>query len=82
MVKTNKSDLPELVLRVSYTPRQEAAPIFDNNNNCWILSLRVSTGNQEYKKTIAYKFDSFYTDIGKKDDIMTLEWFSKSMKMI
>jgi len=80
MVKTNKSDLPELALRVSYTCWQEAAPIFDNNN-CWILPLRVSPRNQEHKKTIAYKFDSFYTDINKEDDIMTLEWFLKSMKM-
>ena len=80
MVKTNKSDQPELVLRVSYTRRQEAAPIFDNNN-CWILSLRVSPRNQEHKKPIAYKFDSFYTDIDKEDDIMIFEWFLKSMKM-
>lgn len=83
MVKTNKSGYAELVLKGNFVRRQDAPPIFDITNNCWIFSRRaVLRGSRIPRKTIVYEIDSFYIDIDREDNLKVFEWFLKSGKKI
>ena len=78
MVKTNKNGYAELVLKGNFVRRQDAPPIFDLTNNCWIFSRRaVLRCSRIPQKTIAHEIDSFYIDIDREDDLKFLEWFLK-----
>ena len=79
MVKTNKSGYAQLVLRGNYTRRQDAPPIFDITNNCWIFSRRaILRGWRIPRKTIAFEIDGLYIDIDRENDIKFFEWLLKS----
>lgn len=81
MVKIENTGYAELVLRGNYARRQDAPPIFDITNNCWVFSRRaVLKGSRIPHKTIAFEIDSFYIDIDREDDLKFFEWFLKSGK--
>ena len=83
MVKTNKNGYAELVLKGNFVRRQDAPPVFDITNNCWIFSRRaVLRCSRIPRKTIAYETDGFYIDIDREDDLKFLELFLKSGKKI
>jgi CMP-N-acetylneuraminic acid synthetase len=75
MLKTEKTGFARLVLKGDFTRRQDAPPLFDIANNCWIFSRRaVLNGWRVPRKTIAYEIRSDYIDIDKEDDLKFLEW--------
>jgi CMP-N-acetylneuraminic acid synthetase len=75
MLKTGKTGFARLVLKGDFTRRQDAPPLFDIANNCWIFSRRaVLNGWRVPRKTIAYEIRSDYIDIDKEDDFKFLEW--------
>ncbi len=79
MVKINKSSYGELVLKGNFVRRQDAPPVFDITNNCWIFSRRaVLRGSRIPRKTIVYDINIFYIDIDREDDFKFFEWYLKS----
>ena len=79
MMKINNRGYAQLVLRGNYARRQDAPPIFDISNNCWIFSRRaILRGWRIPRKTIAYETDSLYIDIDDENDLKFFEWFLKS----
>ncbi len=79
MLKINKSGYAQLVLKGNYIRRQDAPPIFDITNNCWIFSRQaILRGSRIPRKTITYEIDGFYIDIDREDDLKFFEWYLKS----
>ncbi len=79
MVKINKNGYARLVLEGNFVRRQDAPPIHDITNNCWIFSHRAILRNWRIpRKTIAYETDSLYIDIDDENDLKFFEWFLKS----
>ncbi len=83
MVKINKSGYARLVLKGNFVRRQDAPPIHDITNNCWIFSRQaILRGWRIPRKTIAYETDGLYIDIDEEDDLKLFECFLKSQKRI
>jgi len=81
MVKINKSGYAQLVLKGNFVRRQDAPPIFDITNNCWIFSRQaILRGWRIPRKTIACETDGLYIDIDEEDDLKFFEYFLKSRK--
>jgi CMP-N-acetylneuraminic acid synthetase len=79
MLKIDKNGFGRLILKGDFVRRQDAPPLFDIANNCWIFSRRaVLNGWRIPKRTIPYVIKSFYTDIDKEDDLKFLEWHLRS----
>ncbi len=81
MVKKNKTGYAQLVLKGDYSQRQDAPPIYDITNNCWIFSRRaVLKGLRIPHRTISYEIKSSYVDIDKEDDLKFFELFINRVK--
>lgn len=83
MVKINKNGYAQLVSKGNFVRRQDAPPIHDITNDCWIFSRQSILRNWRIpRKTIAYETDGLYIDIDEEDDLKFFECFLKSRKKI
>jgi len=79
MLRFNKKGYGQLVLKGDFARRQDAPPLFDIANTCWIFSRRaVLNAWRIPERTIPYVIHSFYADIDKEDDMKFLEWYLQS----
>jgi CMP-N-acetylneuraminic acid synthetase len=75
MLKIGDDGYARLVLKGDFARRQDAPPLYDIANNCWIFSRRaVLRGWRIPKKTLAYEIRGAYADIDREDDFKFLEW--------